>query len=59
MREAKDREEEASAVLRAIQVENEALQRALLGRKGEAAASPPQVRSRVQGEDPGGGYSGL
>ncbi|XP_032698591.1 LOW QUALITY PROTEIN: protein KIAA0556 homolog [Lontra canadensis] len=31
--EAEDREEDASAVLRAIQVENEALQRALVGRK--------------------------
>ena len=44
MREAEDREEDALAVLRAIQVENEALQRALLSRKGEAPSSPLQVR---------------
>ncbi|XP_043416180.1 katanin-interacting protein isoform X2 [Prionailurus bengalensis] len=42
VREAEDREEDASAVLRAIQVENEALQRALLSRKGEAPSSPLQ-----------------
>ncbi|KAB0383108.1 hypothetical protein FD755_005025, partial [Muntiacus reevesi] len=41
-REAEDREEDASAVLRAIQVENEALQRAILSRKAEPPASPPQ-----------------
>ncbi|XP_035922111.2 katanin-interacting protein isoform X1 [Halichoerus grypus] len=40
--EAEDREEDASAVLRAIQVENEALQRALLSRKAEPPASPLQ-----------------
>ncbi|VFV28553.1 Hypothetical predicted protein, partial [Lynx pardinus] len=40
--EAEDREEDASAVLRAIQVENEALQRVLLSRKGEAPSSPLQ-----------------
>lgn len=58
MREAEDREEDASAVLRAIQVENEALQRALLSRKGEAPSSPLQVRSGAQGKDHTGGYSG-
>ncbi|KAM6155908.1 katanin-interacting protein [Rhynchocyon petersi] len=42
MCEAEDREEDASAVLRAIQVENEALQRALLRRKVEPPASQPQ-----------------
>ncbi|XP_043770505.1 katanin-interacting protein isoform X2 [Cervus elaphus] len=42
VREAEDREEDASAVLRAIQVENEALQRAILSRKAEPPASPPQ-----------------
>ncbi|XP_059271055.1 katanin-interacting protein isoform X1 [Mustela nigripes] len=40
--EAEDREEDASAVLRAIHVENEALQRALLGRKTEPSTSPLQ-----------------
>ncbi|XP_034526111.1 protein KIAA0556 homolog isoform X4 [Ailuropoda melanoleuca] len=40
VQEAEDREEDASAVLRAIQVENEALQRALLGRKAEPPAGP-------------------
>nr|XP_019610228.1 PREDICTED: protein KIAA0556 homolog isoform X1 [Rhinolophus sinicus] len=40
--EAEDREEDASAVLRAIQVENEALQRALLSRRAEPPASPLQ-----------------
>ncbi|XP_047570336.1 katanin-interacting protein isoform X1 [Lutra lutra] len=40
--EAEDREEHASAVLRAIQVENEALQRALLSRKTEPPTSPLQ-----------------
>lgn len=45
MREDEDREEDASAVLRAIQVENEALQRAILSRKSEPPTSPPQVRS--------------
>ncbi|XP_014650074.1 PREDICTED: uncharacterized protein KIAA0556 homolog isoform X2 [Ceratotherium simum simum] len=44
VREAEDREEDASAVLRAIQVENEALQRAILSRKAEPSASPPQVQ---------------
>uniref|UniRef100_A0A8D1SMD6 KATNIP domain-containing protein n=1 Tax=Sus scrofa TaxID=9823 RepID=A0A8D1SMD6_PIG len=42
VQEAEDREEDASAVLRAIQVENEALQRAILSRKAEPPASPPQ-----------------
>uniref|UniRef100_A0A8C3WPP8 Katanin interacting protein n=1 Tax=Catagonus wagneri TaxID=51154 RepID=A0A8C3WPP8_9CETA len=42
VREAEDREEDASAVLRAIQVENEALQKAILSRKAEPPASPPQ-----------------
>nr|XP_025866845.1 protein KIAA0556 homolog isoform X1 [Vulpes vulpes] len=42
MQEAEDREEDASAVLRAIQVENEALQRALLSRKAEPPTSPLQ-----------------
>uniref|UniRef100_A0AC11ETA9 Katanin interacting protein n=1 Tax=Ovis aries TaxID=9940 RepID=A0AC11ETA9_SHEEP len=42
VREAEDREEDASAVLRAIQVENEALQRAILSRKAEPPGSPPQ-----------------
>ncbi|XP_072871360.1 katanin-interacting protein isoform X4 [Chlorocebus sabaeus] len=40
--EAEDPEEEASAVLRAIQVENAALQRAPLSRKAEQPASPLQ-----------------
>ncbi|XP_027965645.1 protein KIAA0556 homolog isoform X4 [Eumetopias jubatus] len=40
--EAEDREEDASAVLRAIQVENEALQRVLLSRKAEPPTSPLQ-----------------
>ncbi|XP_008054429.2 protein KIAA0556 homolog [Carlito syrichta] len=40
--EAEDREEEASAVLRAIQVENAALQRAMLSRPAEPPASPQQ-----------------
>ncbi|XP_023596776.1 katanin-interacting protein [Trichechus manatus latirostris] len=40
--EAEDRKEDASAVLRAIQVENEALQRALLHRKAEPPASQLQ-----------------
>uniref|UniRef100_A0A8D1S5Z5 KATNIP domain-containing protein n=1 Tax=Sus scrofa TaxID=9823 RepID=A0A8D1S5Z5_PIG len=44
VQEAEDREEDASAVLRAIQVENEALQRVILSRKAEPPASPPQVR---------------
>uniref|UniRef100_A0A8C5Y5X8 Katanin interacting protein n=1 Tax=Microcebus murinus TaxID=30608 RepID=A0A8C5Y5X8_MICMU len=41
--EAEDRKEDASAVLRAIQVENAALQRAILGRKAEPqdAEGPP------------------
>ena len=59
MQEAEDREEDASAVLRAIQVENEALQRVILSRKAEPPASPPQVRPRAEGTDGGGlGYSG-
>ncbi|XP_071067322.1 katanin-interacting protein isoform X4 [Dasypus novemcinctus] len=45
MFEAEDREEDASAVLRAIQVENESLQRVLLGRKTEPPAS------RLQGAE--------
>ncbi|XP_016071721.1 PREDICTED: uncharacterized protein KIAA0556 homolog [Miniopterus natalensis] len=40
--QAQDPPEDASAVLRAIQVENEALQRALLSRKAEAPTSPLQ-----------------
>ncbi|XP_063510292.1 katanin-interacting protein isoform X10 [Pongo pygmaeus] len=40
--EAEDLEEDASAVLRAIQVENAALQRALLSRKAEQPASALQ-----------------
>ncbi|XP_012866592.1 PREDICTED: uncharacterized protein KIAA0556 homolog [Dipodomys ordii] len=40
---AEDRQEEASAVLRAIQVENAALQQAFLGRKAEPPSSPPQL----------------
>ncbi|XP_029802522.1 protein KIAA0556 homolog isoform X1 [Suricata suricatta] len=40
--EAEDREEDASAVLRAIQVENEALQRVLLSRKGGGPTGPLQ-----------------
>lgn len=51
MHEAEDREEDASAVLRAIHVENEALQRALLGRKTEPSTSPLQVRSGAEGRD--------
>lgn len=59
MREAEDREEDASAVLRAIQVENEALQRAILSRKAEPPASPPQVRSLQQERvEEDSGYSG-
>ncbi|XP_072798923.1 katanin-interacting protein isoform X1 [Vicugna pacos] len=41
--EAEDRKEDASAVLRAIQVENEALQRAIFSRKAEAPTSPRQT----------------
>ncbi|XP_023572507.1 protein KIAA0556 homolog isoform X2 [Octodon degus] len=37
-----DREEDALAVLRAIQVENAALQKAMLARKAEPPARPPQ-----------------
>lgn len=48
--EAEDREEDASEVLRAIQVENEALQRALLGRKTEPPTSPLQVHSGAEGK---------
>ncbi|XP_006896692.1 PREDICTED: uncharacterized protein KIAA0556 homolog [Elephantulus edwardii] len=40
--EAEDREEDASEVLRAIQVENEDLQRALLRRRAETPGSQPQ-----------------
>ncbi|XP_062956228.1 katanin-interacting protein [Cynocephalus volans] len=40
--EAEDRQEDASAVLRAIHVENAALQRAMLSRKAEPPASPLQ-----------------
>lgn len=58
MQEAEDREEDASAVLRAIQVENEALQRALLSRKAEPPTSPLQVRPGAEGKDHTGGYSG-
>ncbi|XP_057605961.1 katanin-interacting protein isoform X2 [Hippopotamus amphibius kiboko] len=46
VREAEDREEDATAVLRAIQVENEALQRAILSRKAETPTSPPQDTER-------------
>ncbi|XP_060028722.1 katanin-interacting protein isoform X2 [Erinaceus europaeus] len=42
--ETEDREEEASAVLRAIQVENEALQRAVLSGKVQPPASLPLVQ---------------
>ncbi|XP_068380287.1 katanin-interacting protein isoform X2 [Eschrichtius robustus] len=49
-RKAEDREEDASAVLRAIQVENEALQRAILSRKAEPPASPPQGTERPPAE---------
>ncbi|KAM7148857.1 katanin-interacting protein isoform 1-T1 [Molossus nigricans] len=42
--QAEDPREDASAVLRAIQVENEALQRALLSRKAEPPSSPLQVQ---------------
>ncbi|XP_045705036.1 katanin-interacting protein isoform X3 [Phyllostomus hastatus] len=42
--QAEDRQEEASAVLRAIQVENEALQRVILSRKAEPPASTLQVQ---------------
>ncbi|XP_058536514.1 katanin-interacting protein [Ochotona princeps] len=41
--EVEDRQEDASAVLRAIQVENAALGRALLSRKAESPASPLQA----------------
>ncbi|KAK2493665.1 hypothetical protein MC885_014564, partial [Smutsia gigantea] len=44
--EAEDREEDASAVLRAIQVENEALQRVILNRKAEPSASALQDMER-------------
>ncbi|XP_059752793.1 katanin-interacting protein isoform X5 [Balaenoptera ricei] len=50
VRKAEDREEDASAVLRAIQVENEALQRAILSRKAEPPASPPQGTERPPAE---------
>ncbi|XP_037669885.1 LOW QUALITY PROTEIN: katanin-interacting protein [Choloepus didactylus] len=43
VRKAEDREEDASAVLRAIRVENEALQRVLLERKAEPPASQLQA----------------
>ncbi|XP_045051269.2 katanin-interacting protein isoform X3 [Desmodus rotundus] len=42
--QVEDRQEDASAVLRAIQVENEALQRAILSRKAEPPASALQVQ---------------
>ncbi|XP_054438757.1 katanin-interacting protein [Pteronotus mesoamericanus] len=42
--QAEDRQEDASAVLRAIQVENEALQRAILSRKAEPPTSLLQVQ---------------
>lgn len=59
MREDEDREEDASAVLRAIQVENEALQRAILSRKSEPPTSPPQVRSlQRESMEQDSGYSG-
>lgn len=58
MREAEDREEDASAVLRAIQVENEALQRAILSRKAKPPASPLQVRSLQWERMEDSGYSG-
>lgn len=45
--EVEDRQEDASAVLRAIQVENAALGRALLGGKAESPASPLQVRAQA------------
>lgn len=60
MPEAEDPEEDASAVLRAIRVENEALQKAVLSRRAEPAASPLQVRLRAAGRDPPGGvWTGL
>lgn len=46
-------------MLRAIQVENEALQRAILSRKAELPASPPQVCSLQQERvEEDSGYSG-
>ena len=61
MLQVEDRQEDASAVLRAIQVENEALQRAILSRKAEPPASALQVQARswAEGRDRGGlRYSG-
>ncbi|XP_042638159.1 katanin-interacting protein [Orycteropus afer afer] len=52
MHKAEDREEDASAVLRAIQVENEALQRALLRRKAERPASQPPASQPQDPEEP-------
>lgn len=52
MLQAEDPREDASAVLRAIQVENEALQRAILSRKAEPPSSLLQVQVRAS---PGGG----
>ncbi|XP_076997573.1 katanin-interacting protein isoform X4 [Tamandua tetradactyla] len=52
---AEDREEDASAVLRAIQVENEALQRALLGRKAE----PPGRQGQDAEEPPANPWASL
>ncbi|XP_066239210.1 katanin-interacting protein isoform X3 [Saccopteryx leptura] len=43
MLQAEDRQEDASAVLRAIQVENEALQGAILSRRAEPPTSPLPV----------------
>lgn len=49
MLQAEDPQEDASAVLRAIQVENEALQRAILSRKAEPPSSLLQVQVRLLG----------
>ncbi|XP_054570524.1 katanin-interacting protein [Eptesicus fuscus] len=55
--QAEDRQEDASAVLRAIQVENEALQRAILSRRAE----PPSSQLQVPGveEPPAKPWTGL
>ncbi|XP_077841776.1 katanin-interacting protein isoform X5 [Macaca mulatta] len=59
--EAEDPEEEASAVLRAIQVENAALQRAPLSRKAEQPASPLQllpITTATTTQEPAGAAGG-
>lgn len=60
MLQAEDPQEDASAVLRAIQVENEALQRAILSRRAEPPSSQLQVPvcSLAGGGDLGLCYSG-